>query len=212
MAKDKKRVTSKRPKVKSKAKSRTVMKKAHTKISIKMPVMKGNVTSSNLLVTFDPAHSGRAVLEIQSLLKEVKMNAEFVAQEEGLFLLKASNPKEIVKKLKVLCEKSPKKFNSTFHYIPIDTWASSNIKTMQTITKKLGEKIGKTEKWKMNLNKRHYEVDSRELIVKLTDPIDRQFVDLKNPDKIVQVEIIGKNAGISLLSKNELLEVSKIKG
>ena len=63
----------------------------------------------------------------------------------------------------------------------------------------------------MNLSKRNYEANTKELIVKLTDPIDRPNVDLKNADKIMQVEIIGKKAGISLLKKDELLEVAKLK-
>ena len=50
------------------------------------------------------------------------------------------------------------------------------------------------------------------MIMKLTEVIDKPKVDLSNPDKIVQVEIVGKQAGISLLAKDELLEVSKLKG
>ena len=48
------------------------------------------------------------------------------------------------------------------------------------------------------------------LIVKLTDVVDRKNVDLNKPKKIIKVEIIGKNAGISLLEPDELLIVPKL--
>ncbi|MBU2497197.1 MAG: hypothetical protein KJ767_04015, partial [Nanoarchaeota archaeon] len=95
--------------------------------------------------------------------------------------------------------------------VPIDEWVKTDVKKLQEATKKLGEKIKKEEKWKMNLNKRNYEGNTRELIMKLTDPIDKPNVDLSNADKIVQVEIIGNKTGISLLTKDELLEVMKLK-
>jgi tRNA(Ser,Leu) C12 N-acetylase TAN1 len=44
--------------------------------------------------------------------------------------------------------------------------------------------------------------------MKLTDVVDRKKIDLKKPKKIIKVEIIGKDAGISLLTPDELLVVS----
>jgi tRNA(Ser,Leu) C12 N-acetylase TAN1 len=47
--------------------------------------------------------------------------------------------------------------------------------------------------------------------MKLTDVVDRPNVDLNNPDKIIRVDIIGKDAAISLLKKQELLNTSSFK-
>ena len=80
---------------------------------------------------------------------------------------------------------------------------------MQKAVKSLVPKIGENEKWKMDLEKRHYhKLEYEELIVKLTDVVDRRKIDLKKPKKIIKVEIIGNNAGISLLEPGELLAVS----
>lgn len=171
------------------------------------------MVDANLLVTYDPSHGGKAKEEAETLLKEVKAGAKFLKSDvAGLFQLRVKGPKAIVKKLVKMCKSKPDKFKFTFHYIPIDKWVKSDVKAMTTVTKSLGAKIKAKEKWKMNFSKRHYEGDSRELIVKLTAPIDRPNVDLSNPDKIVQVEIVGKKAGLSLLDKDELLEVTKLKG
>jgi len=38
--------------------------------------------------------------------------------------------------------------------------------------------------------------------------VDRKEIDLKKPEKIIKVEIVGKDAGISLLEPDEFLIVS----
>lgn len=170
------------------------------------------MVDANLLVTYEPTHSEKAKEEVESVLQKAGAKAKFLESRiAGVFQLSVNNPKAIVKKLIALCKSDIDKFKLTNHYVPIDKWTESNIKAMQKVTEEMGKQIDKKEKWKMNLNKRKFEGDYRELIVKLTDPIDKPNVDLSNPDKIVQVEIVGDKAGIALLKKDELLEVSKLK-
>jgi tRNA(Ser,Leu) C12 N-acetylase TAN1 len=44
--------------------------------------------------------------------------------------------------------------------------------------------------------------------MKLTDVVDREKIDLKKPEKIIKVEVIGSNAAISVLNPDEQLIVS----
>ena len=70
--------------------------------------------------------------------------------------------------------------------------------------------IGKDEKWKIDIMRHDYHKhDMSELIKELTEPVDRKCVDLKNPEKIIRVEIIRSKAGVSLLKPEEILSVSK---
>ena len=79
---------------------------------------------------------------------------------------------------------------------------------MQKAIKSLVPKIKKDEKWMMDIEKRYYDkMDYKELILKLTDVVDREKIDLKKPKKIIKVEIVGKDAGISLLEPDEMLLV-----
>ena len=48
---------------------------------------------------------------------------------------------------------------------------------------------------------------STELIMKLTEVVDKPKVDLDNPQKIIAVQIIGKKAGLALLNKDEILSL-----
>ena len=119
----------------------------------------------------------------------------------------SENP-QLVKKLKAISKKDRDLFGKTYRYVPIDKWVKSTVPDMQKAIKSLVPKIKKDEKWMMDIEKRYYDkMDYKELILKLTDVVDREKIDLKKPKKIIKVEIVGKDAGISLLEPDEMLLV-----
>jgi tRNA(Ser,Leu) C12 N-acetylase TAN1 len=75
----------------------------------------------------------------------------------------------------------------------------------------LGKIIGPDETWMMHLHKRHMTEHYDDLIAYLTDPLNRGRVELTDPDKILAVEILGKNTGMSLLNRHEMLDVNKVR-
>lgn len=168
---------------------------------------------ANLLITYEPAHAGKAREEVSALLKSVDEDANFLESEiEGIFLLRTKkNPKDVTKKLISVCKKNPDKFQYTFKWVPIDKWTSSDLDDMIKVMKEFDKKMDEKKKWKMDLEKRRYDMPSTDLIIKLTDHINKPKVDLKNPDVIVKVEIIGDKAGLSLLNADELLDAQKLK-
>ena len=224
-----KKATARRKPARKSAASRKVSKtakkarpkaKAKMKMAKKMPAarqlplgstpLKGH---ANMIVTFDPNHRGTAELELREVLKQAGEKPQIGQTEiEGLFKVAVTDARKAVAKIKSLCGSNPNLFSVTHHYTPIDRWCSSDISTMQKTIKQASEGIGQNEKWKMGLNKRHWDqLEGVKLIMKLTDVIDRKEVDLDNPAKIVQVEIIGKEAGIALLTPKDTLDVAKEK-
>ena len=169
---------------------------------------------ANMIVTFDPNHRGTAELELREVLKQAGEKPQIGQTEiEGLFKVAVSDSRKAAAKIKSLCGSNPNLFSVTHHYTPIDRWCSSDISTMQKAIKQASAGIGQNEKWKMDLNKRHWDqLEGVKLIMKLTDVIDRKEVDLDNPAKIMQVEIIGKEAGIALLTPKDVLDVAREKG
>jgi tRNA(Ser,Leu) C12 N-acetylase TAN1 len=164
---------------------------------------------ANLLISFDPNHAGKASEEVKALLGDVQFMDSNV---NGIFLLKTKkNAKEIVKEMKKVCKENPSKFEYTFHWVPIETWCKSTVADMSEVMKKIDARMDPKKSWKMDLGKRNYQTDTMDIIIKLTDNINKPKVDLKNPQQIVKVEILGKNAGISLLDAEELLDTQKIK-
>lgn len=164
---------------------------------------------ANLLVTYDPSRAGSAKEEVEKALKAIKQKAKFLKSEtDGVFKLRVGNARKIVKSLNKLKSKKGM-FEHTFHWVPIDKWIPTNVKALQKVIKNLQKGIKKTEKWKMDLHKRHFdEMHSTELIIKLTEVVDKLKVDLDNPQKIIEVQIMGKKAGLALLNKDEILDVA----
>lgn len=165
------------------------------------------MVEANLLVTHELSHAGSAKEEVEKALKAVKQKAKFLKSDvEGVFKLRVGNAKKVVKSLSKLRSKKGM-FEHTFYWVPIEKWAAANIKTMQKEIKKLQKGIKKTEKWKMDLHKRHFDMNSTELIIKLTEVVDKPKVDLENPEKIIEVQIMGKKAGLALLGKDEIFGI-----
>ena len=168
------------------------------------------MADANLLVTHDHSHAGSAKEEIEKALKAVKQKAKFLKSEiEGIYKLRVGNAKKLVKSLSKLKNKKGM-FEHTYHWIPIEKWIATNVKAMQKEIKKLQKGIKKNEKWKMDLHKRHFEqINSIDLIMLLTEAVDKPKVDLGNPQKIIEVQIIGKKTGLSLLNKDAILSIVK---
>jgi len=123
-----------------------------------------------------------------------------------------ADPKETVRKLDALCRTDPPRFQYTYHWIPIERWCSSTIEEMSGVVKELAERIKPDESWRMEVHKRFYRAfHTDELIEKLAQHVNRPKVDLKNPQKTIRIEIIGGEAGLSLLGPKEHLSVNKVK-
>jgi len=165
---------------------------------------------ANLIVTYDPTHAGKASEEVKDLLEGA---AEFLETEfGGIFLLHVDgNPKKLVKHLHEMCKNEPYKFKYTYRWIPVEKWCNSDMTDIIKALKEIDTKMDPKESWKMDLGKRGYEGDTMDLVMKLTEHINKPNVNLKNPQKIVKVEIVGKKTAVALLSSDEYLNVAKMK-
>jgi len=123
----------------------------------------------------------------------------------GLFEVETClDAKSLVRDLREICEGDRTFIRYTFRWIPIERWAKSDIDSMKEALESLAPQIGERETWRMTVEKRRYgDLHKSEIIRELAEVVDRK-VDLKNPDKVVMVEIIGDRAGISVLRPEEL--------
>lgn len=219
-----KRTVSRRAKAKPKAKAAGKPARAARKPAAKVKAavkpkqaplgstpLKGR---ANMIVTFDPNHRGTAEFEVREVLKQVGEKPQIGQTEvEGLFKVAVSNARAAAAKIRSLCGKNPNLFAVTHHYTPIDNWCQSDVSAMQKLIRAASSGIGQSEKWKMGLNKRHWDqLEGVKLIIKLTDVVERKHVDLDNPDRVIQVEIIGKEAGVALLTPKDIVDIAKEKG
>jgi tRNA(Ser,Leu) C12 N-acetylase TAN1 len=166
----------------------------------------------NLLVTFDPVHEQSAKAEIEEIAKEAKEKVKIGKVEEGLAEISAGDARKFIKKILDMAKKDIDKFKYTFNWWPVDKWCKSGVSDMQKVIAELEKDIKKEEKWKLEFSRRKTDKDyGKDIIIKLTEVVDKPKVDLKKPDKIIKVEVIADKAAISVFAKDETLNLAKLR-
>jgi len=129
---------------------------------------------------------------------------------EGIMGVKTClDPREVIRGLRALFKKDPLLFQHTLKWVPVDLWTYSDMDSMKEAVVALRNKIQAGERWRMTVEKRRYtRYHKIEIIRELADLIDEN-VDLKNPDKILRIDVLGKYAGISVLTPQEIFSVAK---
>ena len=69
-------------------------------------------------------------------------------------------------------------------------------------------RLKQDQSWRITIKKRQSQIKSNHLITIIAQEIDIGEVDLNNPDKIFQVEILGSHYAACLLSQNQILNFS----
>jgi tRNA(Ser,Leu) C12 N-acetylase TAN1 len=169
----------------------------------------------NVLVTFHHNEKMKAEEEVANRIKEAGLVLEDLMESSvaGLLLVRVSgNGKEAVKKLRGFAFRFPELFIYTHHWTPVEEWVSSEPDTMVAAARAFGSRIKDADRWRLDLEKRHYSGGpSLDLIKMLTDPIERGTVDLNDPGIIIKVEIIGGFAGFSLVDREEVLDINDVR-
>jgi tRNA acetyltransferase TAN1 len=113
-------------------------------------------------------------------------NREVVARCEGLF-------------------RSELGFRFAIKWVPVDYWCETSLDAIkQLIDEKLAPRIGEQETWGMKVEKRGWrQYHTAEIVERLSADVDRK-VDLRRPDKLVRVDILGSRTALTLLRPGEI--------
>jgi len=167
----------------------------------------------NLLVSCSWDNYGKAKDEIIHLLERLDDKNPYVRRTtaRGIIGVKTClNPRKVIRHLREIFNQNPFVIQHTFKWVPVDLWTPSDIDSMKEGVKQLKNRIQKGEKWRMTIEKRRYTQHHKIEIIKEIAELINQKVDLKNTDKILRIDIIGKYAGISLLEPKEIFSTSKL--
>jgi len=120
------------------------------------------------------------------------------------------NPIESIERIREKILDEPWTIRYCLRIIPIQGVCKTNIKEIEDeILKKIG--VIKTEdSYRITIEKRNSKVSSDEIISKIAKNITNK-VSLDSPDWVILIEIIGDEAGVSIIRNNNILSVEKIK-
>ncbi|MEM0232707.1 MAG: THUMP domain-containing protein [Candidatus Nezhaarchaeales archaeon] len=167
----------------------------------------------NLLVSTYRNREDDCISELWYLFRELGDDQIEVRRAivPGLLLVKTKlNPFEASKKIGEIAKERPWDVRYTLKLTPIDAVTSDDMEEIKRVAITLAnEKIRVDETFRITVNKRLTSISSKKLIEEIAKHIDRK-VNLKDPDKILQIEIVGKDVGIVVLKPEDIISIVKI--
>jgi len=165
----------------------------------------------NLLVSCSWRMSGGAKREIAHILGLLGDERPVIRSTiaRGIIGVKTQlDSRVVIQGLRALFSKDPLIFRYTLKWVPVDSWTYSDLDSMREAIADIRDKIKGGERWRMIVEKRRYTLHHKiDIIRELAQFIDEK-VDLEHPDKIVRIDIIGKYAGVSVLTPKDVFSIS----
>jgi tRNA acetyltransferase TAN1 len=153
-------------------------------------------------------------IELSYLLKEELGDATAMVGKTGIRGLVAAktslNPCEVIEKFRAILQVRPYEFRYALRIIPIERVVPNDLNEIKRAASELAANIGENETFRVTVEKRFTSLHSQEFIEAAATSIERK-VDLKNPDKILLIEVVAGLTGMSLITPNHVLAVVKEK-
>ena len=167
----------------------------------------------NLLVSSARGTEEEANHEIEYLLRELgdeRPTTDF-APVSGLTVAKTRlDPVKVIPKLRGTLKFRPWQFRYILKIKPVQQVVPCDISAIGSAVVDRIKEVRSNETFRVSLEKRRNKISSREIIDAVAQKIPRK-VELRNPDKIVLIEVIGSIAGISIISPRSILGIEKEK-
>ena len=168
----------------------------------------------NLIATTSRGNERPMCNELLYLLKEELEDAEArVAKTKirGLIVAKTTlNPFEVIEKFRVILKERPYEFRYALRIMPIEKVVPTNLEEIKQASSELATKIGETDSFRVTVEKRYTDLHTKDLIETAAEDV-KQEVNLKDPDKILLIEVLGALTGLSVLKSTDILAVIKEK-
>lgn len=134
-----------------------------------------------------------------------------ISNMSGILTAKTQlDPVEVVKKIKEMVLDEPWSIRYCLRVIPMQEFVDTDIEKIDETVSELVSAIGEDDTYRISIEKRNSQMANQELIKKIAEKIKNK-VSLENPDKIIQIEILGGKTGVSVLSKGDILSLEKTK-
>jgi tRNA acetyltransferase TAN1 len=161
----------------------------------------------NLLVSYGWGSWNSARREVLSLLGTFGDTRPSIGRTlaKGVAGVRTSlNNRLVIGSLAEAFQLDPSLVKYTPKWTPIDLWCEATTESMKKSLASLKDNVGRNERWMMHVEKRRFTALHKvEIIKELADLIDSK-VDLEDPDKIVWIELLGNQAGMSVVRPKEI--------
>lgn len=167
----------------------------------------------NLIITCPRHFEEEASEEVKRILIELGDQEPkiIISSMPGILTgISSLNPIESIEKIREKILDEPWSVRYCLRIIPIQGVCKTNIKEIEDeVLKRIGV-IKSEDSYRITIEKRNSKVSSDEIISKIAKNILNK-VSLDSPDWVILIEIIGDEAGVSVIRNNNILSVEKTK-
>jgi len=167
----------------------------------------------NLIITCARHFEEETKEEIIGILNEIGDSTPSISITEMPGIITVStklDPFNVVKFIREKILDEPWIFRYCLRIIPIQSTLTTNLEViLQEIPKLIGV-ISPDETYRITIEKRNFNISSHEIINQIAKNITNK-VSLEKPDWIILIEIIGNETGLSVLHKDSIASIEKIK-
>ncbi|MDR2708035.1 MAG: THUMP domain-containing protein [Nitrososphaerota archaeon] len=168
----------------------------------------------NLIVSTARGNERAMINEILFLLREQLKDQEAAAVKtavRGVIVARTSlDPYVAVDKFHDILKERPYEFRFALRIIPIERVVLTDIETIKQAACELASRIEENETYRITIEKRFTTLHTTDIISAIATEIQHK-ADMKNPNKIILIEIMGAVTGISLIKPNDIISVMKEK-
>jgi len=167
----------------------------------------------NLIITCARSVESETKNEISKILDELgDQEPEIlnVGMRGILMVNTVIEPSKIIDYVKNKVIEEPWLIRYCLRIIPIQMITETEIDKIKQNVIKLKNTIQKNDSYRITIEKRNTDISSTEIITEIANIFPNK-VSLNQPDWIVLIEILGNDAGISILKDDELFSLDKAK-
>jgi tRNA acetyltransferase TAN1 len=141
------------------------------------------------------------ILDLLDMFGDQEAEAE-ITEIKGLLLAETKlDPLEVIDSLKELVASEPWQVRYILRVLPIEVVVPTDLDSIKGAVKELAGRIGK-DSFRITVEKRHSPFESIDVIKAVAGEIESK-VDLENPGWVVLVQILGGQAGISVIRPDQ---------
>lgn len=167
----------------------------------------------NLIVTCGRHLEQETKEEILGILEKLgDSNAEVsITEMSGILTVKTNlDPIQTSRQIKEMILDEPWIIRYCMRIIPIQFETETEIKKIEKIIEIQSDKILDGETYRISVEKRNSNISSKEIISATAKKIKNK-VSLEFPDKIILIEILSKQTGISIIKNSDIVSLEKTK-
>lgn len=166
----------------------------------------------NLILTSQKGSEAKASAEFKEIALQHGIRKLHVEKSDfdGLLEVDIEDPRGFVAFLRDYVRSEPFRVHFVQRVIPVDVVVDTILEQIKGAAKQLGEQIGESETFKIEIDERDSPYTRRELIDAIADVVERK-VNLESPDKVLLIEILGEYSTLSVARPDEIISITKLK-